>query len=448
MRVAYLSSEYPKVTHTFIRREILGVEKHGVDVLRLSIRKPGIEALPEAEDRRELQRTEGILDRGARLAADAGLAALRRPRRFLAAASKALRYGLRSQRGLARHAAYFVEACAVARLAEEHGVEHLHAHFGLNAAMVAMLARELGGPPFSFMIHGPGEFDGPELLHIPQKVAAASFVTAITDFARSQTWRWTPPEQWPKVHVVRCGVDRAFLDVEPRPVPDVPRFLNIGRMGQSKAQPLILQAAAALRDRGREFEVVVIGDGELRGHLERMIARLRLDAVVKLVGWKDGPAVRQALLDSRALLLPSFGEGLPVVIMEAFALGRPVITTRIAGIPELVVHGENGWLIPAGNLDRLVEAMAEALDTPVEQLTAMGLTGRAAVLERHDADREATKLARLLLESRNTRSKGHGEEAADSAAPRSGVVLDGAEVGVAGPAGVRRGRIIEPGSVS
>lgn len=448
MKVAYLSSEYPKVTHTFIRREILGLEKRGIDVLRLSIRKPLPETLPEAEDRRELQRTEGILDRGARLAADTGLAALRRPWRFLAAATKALRYGLHSQRGLVRHAGYFVEACAVARLAEAHGVEHVHAHFGKNAAMVAMLAHGLGGPPFSFTIHGPGEFDGAEMLHIPQKVAAASFVTAITDFARSQTWRWTPPEHWPKVHVVRCGVDRAFLDVEPQPVPRVPRFVNIGRMGQSKAQPLIIQAAAALRDRGREFEVIVIGDGELRGHLERLIARLHLEDVVKLVGWKDGAAVRQALLESRALLLPSFSEGLPVVIMEAFALARPVITTRIAGIPELVVHGENGWLIPAGNLDRLVEAMAEALDAPVERLTAMGLTGRAAVTERHDSEREATRLAQLLIASRARGVNGHGAEASDAVTRRSGVVLDGAEVGEAGRAGVRRGGIIEPGPVS
>jgi colanic acid/amylovoran biosynthesis glycosyltransferase len=435
MRVAYLSSEYPKVTHTFIRREILGVERHGIDVLRLAIRKPRSDELPEADDRRELERTEGILGRGAMLAVDAALTALRRPRRFLAAASKALRYGLRSQRGLARHAAYFVEACAVARLTEASAVEHLHAHFGMNAAMVAMLARELGGPPFSFMIHGPGEFDAAEMLHLPQKVAAASFVTAITDFARSQTWRWSTPDQWPKVHVVRCGVDRTFLEVEPQPVPDVPRFLNIGRMGRSKAQPLILQAAAALRDRGRELEVVVIGDGELRGHLERMIARLRLEGIVKLVGWKDGAAVRRALLDSRALLLPSFGEGLPVVIMEAFALARPVITTRIAGIPELVVDGENGWLIPAGNLERLVEAMAEALDAPPARLTAMGLAGRAAVIERHDSEREATKLAGLLLASR-------------AAAPRSRVVLEGAEVAVASSVAVGHGGIVEPGPMA
>jgi glycosyltransferase involved in cell wall biosynthesis len=408
MKIAYLSSEYPKVTHTFIRREIAGVEKHGIDVLRLAIRKPRAEELPEAEDRVELERTVGILDRGALLAADAGLTALRRPRLWLSAAANALRYGLRSQRGVARHAAYFLEACAVARLAEAHGVEHLHAHFGTNAAMVAMMSHELGGPAYSFMIHGPGEFDGPEMLHIPQKVAAASFVTTITDFARSQTWRWTPPEHWPKVHVVRCGVDRSFLDAEPLPVPDVPRFLNIGRMGRSKAQPLILEAAAALRDQGRDFEVVVIGDGELRDHLEQKIARLRLGDMVKLVGWKDGAEVKRELLRARALLLPSFGEGLPVVIMEAFALARPVITTRIAGIPELVVHGENGWLIPAGNLDRLVEAMAEVLDAPVDRLTAMGLAGRTAVMARHDSDREATKLAELLLASKSGRLQARG----------------------------------------
>jgi glycosyltransferase involved in cell wall biosynthesis len=278
-------------------------------------------------------------------------------------------------------------------------VEHIHAHFGTNSTMVALLVHELGGPPFSFTIHGSGEFDSPELLHLPQKIARASFVAAISDFARSQTWRWASPEHWSKVHVVRCGVDQQFLEAEATPVPDVPRLLNVGRLGRSKALPLVLQAAARLRDAGRRFEIVVIGDGELRGLLEGMIADLKLESVVKLVGWKDGDEVRRELLDSRALLLPSFSEGLPVVIMEALALARPVITTRIAGIPELVVHGQNGWLISSGNLDQLVQAMQQALDSPVDQLTAMGEAGRAAVLVRHDAEREATKLAELLLKA-------------------------------------------------
>jgi glycosyltransferase involved in cell wall biosynthesis len=396
MKIAYLASEYPKVTHSFIRRELKGVESSGIDVERIAIRRPQRGELPEAADREELDKTSGVLDRGLSLALDVGMTALRRPTRWLRAAERAVRLGIHSQRGLTRHLIYFVEACAVSRMAEEHGVSHIHAHFATNATTVALLVDELGGPSYSFMIHGPSDFDAPELIHLSEKVAGAKFVTVITDFARSQTWRWARPEDWHKVHVVRCGVDDQFLQGDVEPVPDVPRFLNIGRLAGAKAQPLILQAAARLQEQGRRFEIAIIGDGELRPHLERMIDDLDVGDVVKLVGWKSGGEVRKELLRSRALLLPSFAEGLPVVIMEAFALGRPVITTKIAGIPELVVHGDNGWLISSGNLDHLVDAMAEALDSPVDRLTDMGRHGREAVQVKHDALVEAGKLAKLL----------------------------------------------------
>jgi glycosyltransferase involved in cell wall biosynthesis len=245
-------------------------------------------------------------------------------------------------------------------------------------------------------VHGPGEFDAPEFIHLPQKVAAARFVTAITDYARGQVLRWSAPEHWDKVHVIRCGVDETFLAEQGHDVPDEPRFLSIGRLSRSKAQPLLVEAVSRLVREGRKFEVILIGSGELRDYLEREIEKRGIGHVLKLVGLKSGKDVKLELLRSRALLLPSFGEGLPVVIMEAFALERPVIATQIAGIPELVVHERNGWLIPAGNLESLVQAMREVLDAPVERLHEMGVAGRMAVREKHDSSREAAKLAELF----------------------------------------------------
>ena len=99
---------------------------------------------------------------------------------------------------------------------------------------------------------------------------------------------------------------------------------------------------------------------------------------------------------ARALVLPSFAEGLPVVIMEALALGRPVIATSIAGVPELVEPGKNGWLVPAGAVEPLVEAMAEALTADPRELDAMGRAGAARASVQHDAAVEAAKLAGLL----------------------------------------------------
>ena len=397
MKVAYLCTEYPLVTHTFIRREIRGVEQSGIDVVRLTIRKPAEADLPDPADREELEKTIGVLDRGILMLLDVATVGLTRPGAWLRAAYRAVTYGWRSNRGPLRHLAYFAEACSVFRILRRVGAHHVHAHFGENATMVALLVKHLGGPGYSFQVHGPGEFDAPMFIHLPEKVAGARFVTAITDYARGQVLRWSAPQHWDKVHVIRCGVDNTFFADDGPDVPDQPRFLSIGRLSRSKAIPLLIEAVARLVQEGRKFEVILIGSGELREYLEQTIAKRSIAHALTLVGVKSGEGVKEELLKSRALLLPSFGEGLPVVIMEAFALARPVIATQIAGIPELVVHGQNGWLIPAGNLERLVDAMREVLDTPVERLREMGAAGRSAVREKHDSGREAAKLAKLFL---------------------------------------------------
>ena len=397
MKIAYLVNRYPEPTHTFIRRELRGMEALGFEVVRISIRD-AMDELPDDSDREERAHTIAILRLGAfALAFDTALLAVTHPVRWCRALSQAVRLGWRSYRGVGRHLAYFVEACTVARLTRQLGVRHVHAHFGTNPAMVAMLVRTVGGPPFSVMIHGPDEFDHAEMLHLPEKVAASAFVATITDFARSQTMRWSSPDHWHKLHVIRCGVDEQFLDREPAPVPDCRRFVCVGRLGRSKGHLVLLEAVARLVDEGIDIEIVLVGDGPMREQIETSIRDGGLEQVVRLAGWMDGPGVRESIVRSRGLVLPSFGEGLPVVIMEAFAMARPVICTRIAGIRELVVPGVNGWVVNAGNTDELVIALREALDTPIARLLEMGEAGRRAVLEKHDAQAEARKLATLIL---------------------------------------------------
>ncbi len=262
--------------------------------------------------------------------------------------------------------------------------------------MVAMIAAALGDLTFSFTVHGPGEFDSPQEISLGEKVARASFVAAITDFARSQTYRWSHPEHWQKIHVIRCGVDEQFLDAPVATPPEAKRLVCVGRLGRSKGHAILVEACARLVAEGHCFEVRLIGDGELRGLFEDMVRERQLGETVRFLGWKSGEDVRDELLDSRGLVLPSFGEGLPVVIMEAFALARPAIATQIAGIPELVESGETGWLVTSGSVDALVGAMREALDAPPERLLELGQAGRARVQLAHDARREAEKLAKLF----------------------------------------------------
>jgi glycosyltransferase involved in cell wall biosynthesis len=155
-----------------------------------------------------------------------------------------------------------------------------------------------------------------------------------------------------------------------------------------------------LAKNGITIELVLVGDGEIRAQVERLISQYGLDGQIRISGWISSDRVREEILAARGLVLPSFAEGLPVVIMEAMALRRPVLSTYVGGIPELVRPGENGWLFPAGDVDALVAAMQDFLSRSTDELRAMGEAAYRRVLERHSIDIEATRLARLFEECR------------------------------------------------
>jgi glycosyltransferase involved in cell wall biosynthesis len=324
---------------------------------------------------------------------------------MLAAARLAARTGAPGLKGRLWPLAYLLEAAYLARRLRARGVEHLHNHIGEGSATVAMLASVLADIPFSLTIHGPGEFDRPALLALGEKIRRASFTAAVSEFTRSQLYRWTDRADWPKIHVVHCGLDGTFLDAGAGAdaVPEARRLVCVGRLDEQKGPLLLIEAAAVLAAEGLAFELVLIGDGPLRRPIERRIEQLGLHDHVRLAGWQGTLEVRAAILQARALVLPSFAEGLPVVIMEALALRRPVISTYVAGIPELVAPGACGWLVPAGSVAALAAAMRAALSAPVEDLRRMGRTGAALVAQRHDGAVEAAKLAALIAESRPSR---------------------------------------------
>ncbi len=397
MKVAYFTNYYPAVSHTFIRREIAGLEAKGAEIHRFSVRRYP-EELVDQDDIAEAERTTVILDYGTLSLLQTALGvAIGKPVRFGKALLASMRMGLRSDRGLLRNLAYLLIACKLLLLLTRSGCRHLHVHFGTNPTAVAYLCGILGGPPYSFTVHGPDEFDRPWALSLTEKIEGAAFVVAISSFGRSQLYRQCSLGHWPKIKIVRCGVDQGFIDANTPPIADRPRLVCVGRLCAQKGQLLLIQATARLRDAGVTLELILVGDGEMRPEVEALVREYRLEDVVKITGWASGDEVRNYLSSSRALVLPSFAEGLPVVIMEALALGRPVLTTYVAGIPELVEPNRCGWLVPAGSIDVLADAMREVLTTPVSRLTELGQEGRRRVLALHDP-RTAT---RLLFEELN-----------------------------------------------
>ena len=394
--IAYFVNQYPGISHSFIRREILALERQGFAVQRIALRGWD-HVLVDAADLQERTRTRYVLQGGLLplLLALFG-ALLRSPGRFLSAFALALRMARHAARPLPNHLGYLAEACRILPWLRASGALHVHAHFGTNSAEVVMLANALGGPAYSFTVHGPEEFDQPQFIGLGEKIRRAAFVVAVSSYGRSQLYRWIAHAQWPKVNVVHCGLEAAFHEVAPVPPPAAPRLVCVGRLCEQKGQLLLIEAASRLAGKGIAFELVLAGDGEMRHEIEKLITQYDLSLQIRITGWISSAQVREEILAARALVLPSFAEGLPVVIMEAMALRRPVLTTYVAGIPELVRPGENGWLFPAGDVDGLVLAIEDFLSRTPADLTVMGNAARLRVLARHTIDTEAARLADLF----------------------------------------------------
>ncbi len=396
LRVGYLVNRYPAASHTFIRREIRALERLGVEVVRYALR-PGSPTFADPDDVLEQERTRFVVASGALPLLRAALYFLfARPRAFLAALATTFRIGWRSDRGIALHLAYLAEAALVATWARRDRIEHLHAHFGTNSAAIAMLVKQLSGLSYSFTAHGPEEFEKAGWLHLDAKLAMAEFAVCVSQFGRSQLMRWSRPDRWAKIKLVHCGLDEKFLAVATPPIPSAPLLTCVGRLDVEKAQLVLVAAVRRLRDEGLRVEVALLGDGPLRPLIERAIAAAGLRDAVTLFGWASGDQVKQQISSSRALVLPSFSENLPVVIMEAMALRRPVVSTYVAGIPELVEPDKTGWLAPAGDEVALALAIRAVVEAPIEKLTAMGAAGRERVSRDHDVLAEAAKLKKLF----------------------------------------------------
>jgi glycosyltransferase involved in cell wall biosynthesis len=329
------------------------------------------------------------------------------PVKFIEALRLACKMGWRAERPLPYHLMYLAEACQIIPLLRKKNIRHVHAHFGTNSAEVAMLTTALGGPPYSITIHGSEEFDKPEFIGLREKVERAEFVVAVSSFGRSQIYRWTRSRDWPKVHVVHCGVDPIFYSVPPQPVPDIPRIVCVGRLSEPKGQLILIEAVGKLVAKGMQVELVLAGDGPMRNDAETLISRLNLTNYVRITGAISSEQVRAEILNARALVLPSFMEGLPVVVMEAMALRRPVLCTCVAGVPELVRPGVDGWIFPAGDVDALADAIRELLATPTTRLDEMGEAAHRRALERHSVDTESAKLAQHFRNAHPEPSTSH-----------------------------------------
>jgi GT2 family glycosyltransferase/glycosyltransferase involved in cell wall biosynthesis len=333
-----------------------------------------------------------------------------RPVFFFAAMRMAMRMARQAERRTWDNLMRLAEACTLLAETQSARVEHVHAHVGTEAATVALLCRTLGGPPYSFVAHGPVEFENPGAAGLPEKIRHAAFALADTAHGRSQLLRCSGHEHWEKVHTVRPAVrsnGAAAADADgdaslPRPFaanPHLARFVCVGRLCETKGQRILVEAAALLAAERLAFEIVIVGDGPLRNELEAL-ARLRgLSSRVRFVGLPRGDELAERIAAARAVVLPSLSEGLPGPALEAFAHARPVIATAVAGVAEFVEHGVNGWLVEPGSVSAMADAMRDAIATPVARVAELGEAGFERIARRHDPDAAAERLLPLYRDS-------------------------------------------------
>ncbi|SMX31740.1 glycosyltransferase [Maliponia aquimaris] len=393
-KLAYLTGEYPRASDTFIQREVAALRALGHEVLTCSIRTTGAEHLVGPEQRAEHARTFKVLDAAKNPVTllRAHLRWMRNPVRYLSALALAWRTAPKGLKGRLYNLIYFLEAGVLAAHLADNGVDHLHNHIAKASCTVAMLAGTLSGLPYSFTIHGPDIFFEPHHWRIDEKTARARFVACISEFCRSQLMCFAAQEHWPRLHIIHCGVDP---DAYAASAHDGHELLFVGRLAGVKGVPLLLEAVATLRDRFPDMRLTLIGDGPDRAALEAQAQALGITDITAFLGYRSQAEVADQLAHTDLFVLPSFAEGLPVVLMEALAAGVPVITTQIAGVPELVTENGTGRLVPPGDAKALAEAIAAELPFDGTRRD-MGAVGRAKVREDFNVHIEAARLSRLF----------------------------------------------------
>ena len=397
--IAYLASRYPAVSHTFIEREVRGLRRRGAEVTTFAIRPTSSEDLRTDVDQEEAATTVAVLPATAGQVLDAHLAALRAsPGRYLRTLLRALRLSGGGLRSTLWQLFYFAEAGLLWRALDGRGIRHVHAHFANVASDVALLGAALGGPgwSWSFTMHGPTEFDDVTAYRLREKVRDARFVACIGDYCRSQLMKLVEPELWPKLSIVRCGVDAArFVPVDRTGRGGPLQLLCLGRLVPDKGQGVLVEAVAQLVERGIDVRLTLAGDGPDRAALERRVRDLGLADAVRFVGAVGQDRVLELYAEADVFCLASFAEGIPVVLMEAMARGLPVVTTRIMGVPELVLDGSTGLLVAPGRAAPLATAI-ETLAADPDRRARLGQAAATFVADEFGADAGAAAMWRCL----------------------------------------------------
>ncbi|MFI5316438.1 MAG: glycosyltransferase family 4 protein [Myxococcota bacterium] len=391
--IGYFASEYPSISHTFIRREVIALRRRGLEIRTFSIHRPPSGAPFGESDRREREQTSYLQPPGivSTLAAHFR-ELLRSPLRYFRALAIALHHRTPGVRATVWSFFYFAEGAILADRLRRERIHHLHVHFAHAGADVARVACYLCGISWSLTLHGTADFEYPAVLTLGDKLRTARFTACASYFVRAQALRKLDPQYWDRLGVVRCGVE--IPEHPARVSHDGPtRILCVGRLSPEKGHHGLLRALAELRGSVPPFRVTFVGDGPMRADLESRARELGLSDAVVFAGARSEEDVMEFLASSDLFVLASLMEGLPVVLMEAMAFGLAVIAPRVAGIPELVDDQCEGLLFQPSDWEALKLQLRRMLEQ-ADLRERLGAAGRVRVAREFAIERAVEPLLR------------------------------------------------------
>lgn len=395
MRIAYIISRFPLLSETFILREMIEIENLGHELIVFPIICQEQKIIHD-EARDWLARIICVPFLSKQVLLENLRVFIKRPLTYLGLISRILFENLTSINFLIKGLCLLPKAVFTSRQIADLKVDHIHVHYATHPGLEAWIINQLTGIKYSITIHSHDIYDRHAMLKT--KLEGAEFLVPISQFNVNYMTNLIGDHIRKKCTVIHCGVDNDRYTPSSKVKKEAGmlfEILQIGSLHWKKGQLYLIQAMAVLKEKNFPFRLRIIGEGEERKKIEAEIKRLEVGDVVELMGAKTQNEVALILPTADCYVQSSVSEGIPVAIMEALACELPVVATKITGIPELVIEGKTGYLVPPANPTALADAIAKVKEDPKEA-ERFGKNGRAWVLQEFNLKENAIKLAGLF----------------------------------------------------
>ncbi|TDT72446.1 glycosyltransferase involved in cell wall biosynthesis [Hypnocyclicus thermotrophus] len=403
-KILYLCSEYPALSHTFIDVEVDELSKN-FEIYTSSINYPkNIEKFSDDYVKR-LNKTYYIKKENKK---NILLIVLKyfiiNPLKFINILNYTYNLSVKNGvKNIIKAVGYFIEAILLHNYMKKNNIKHVHIHFANPAATVALIAKEFEGIEYSISVHGPDVFYNVKENLIVEKIKNAKFIRAISYFCQSQLMRESTPDYWDKINIIRCGIDLSKFNninefVKEKKENDKINILCVGRIVPSKGQLLLVETVKKVIKKTKNFKVTFIGGGEYLKNLKEKVEKSNLENYIEILGPVNNDKVIKALESSDIFVLPSFAEGVPIVLMEAMSKKIITISTKINGIPELIDDKKDGFLVEASNIDELSELLIEIIKNS-DNYKELKNNARKKIEKKYDIRKNIIKLKELFEEN-------------------------------------------------